>query len=214
MSSPGKTWPVHINLNNCEIIASEKNIDLCNLWLQGTLSTVQKAAPGHMQVERQSLLDEVVVWYHWCLLCKAEAAHGQYFLLFFLFLEGDGSLHSWLYGSICKLKVSLLVWHWTCVQLLCVHLQHFKFILCFSCPWDLTYCLGIVSRKWHCCTSMWKSHIAVLKLMSWNRASPNLEGQSNLHGWAKPSPSLTDKEMFAWKEGQFSETAQNSLSGW
>lgn len=56
-------------------------------------------------------------------------------------------------------------------------------------------------------------NVAVLKLMSWKGAAPNLKGWSGCQGQAKPSPFLTDKEMLVWKERQFSEMAQKTLSG-
>lgn len=39
----------------------------------------------------------------------------------------------------------------------------FTFICCFSCPWHLSQCLGIVSGKWHRCTSVWNP-----TLLSWS----------------------------------------------
>lgn len=122
-----------------------------------------------------------------------------------------------IHGSIAplgELQVSLLVWHWTCVQLPCAQLLHLHFYSLLLMPLWFTAVFG--NSLWevtvlHKCV---KSHIGVLKLMSWNRATPNTKGWSDPQGWAKSSPSLTDKEMLAWKEGQFSEMAQNPLSGW
>lgn len=184
---------------------------------QATWSIVQNGAPGHVQVKRQSLLDEILAWYHWWLLCRADSAvlhMGSTFSYSLSVLEVViAYIHGYM-APLSELKVSLLVWHWICVQLPCVQLLYLHFYSLLLMPMRIMRFIPVFGNSLCEVTLLHervKSHISFLKLMSWNRAAPNLKGWSDPQGWAKPSPPLMDKEMLAWKEGLLRNDPESSF---
>lgn len=164
-----------------------------------------------MQVGKQNLLDEILVWYQCWLLGGVVLHIGTSFSFFFLFRRWT-TMSIWLHLESLR-SISLFDTKpvYNCPVFSC---YIFTFILCFSCFWHLSHCLGIVSGKWHLLECV-KSHAAVLNLMCWNRAALNVKGSADPLCWAKSSLALTDKEMFAAKKGQLSETTQkHPLLGW